>query len=84
MCFIISSGPLSPVNGGTPCERREQHAADRVDVGLRVDVPPAALLRRHVQRRALDRPGRGQAHVVLALAHQGDAEVEDLDPPAVA
>ena len=57
----------------------EQHDADRVDVGARVDRPAAdRLLGRHVVRRADDDVGlRGVAADVAAQARE--AEVEDAD-----
>ena len=60
-CAAISSPTPSPSNGGRPGEHVEQHAAERVDVGAVIDSPrAAALLGRHVDRRAEHHAGLGR------------------------
>ncbi len=55
-----------------------EHDAGGVDVGARVELLAADLLRAHVIGRAADGAARGQVRVALA-AQLGDAEVEHLD-----
>jgi hypothetical protein len=57
-------------------QRFIQHHADRVHVGLGPDVPPVALLRRHVRRR----PGHDVGPLArdgLRAARRGDAEIHE-------
>ena len=76
-----------------PAERRPagqhlvEHAAEGPDVGARIRLEPARLLRRHVGRGADDRArlrldqGLPRGPIARPLAVLGDAEVEDLHQP---
>ena len=66
---------FSPWNGHVADEHLVEHDAERVDVGLAVDVVAERLLGRHVVGRAEHAPVGGQA---VLVERAGDAEVGDL------
>ena len=70
---------VSPSNGNRPVERRynTQPRLNRSEPAT--DRLAAGLLRGHVRRRAHDRTGLGDLHVVALGPSQ--PEVQDLDPP---
>jgi hypothetical protein len=65
---------------GRPADQQVvEHAAQRVQIAAVVDVAgAAALLGRHVHRRAHDRRGLGLDLAAGVVGQLGDAEVEDL------
>ena len=73
---------MLPREGRRPRDAFEEHAAEREDVGARIEhVLAADLLRRQIPRRPQHRPGlRRPRHARDAR----DAEVEHLDPRDVA
>ena len=70
-----------------PGERRRarenlvEHDGERIEIAALVALAAAALLGRHIERRADRRAGARHAHAAL---HAGDAEVHDLHAPVIA
>ncbi len=81
-CATTRSPRFAWVERRVPGQHLEEHAAERVEVGAAVEVRGvAALLGRHVERRAHQRAAAGLVHLPGAkVARQlGDPEVDQLD-----